>query len=70
MGRRVLIETWLRDWDDPLNMNKIGYFGSECDGGFAEYLKIDERYVHPVDSELSDAELATFATSGSLRRTC
>ncbi len=62
-GRRVLVETWLRDWDDPLNMNKIGYFGSECDGGFAEYVKIDERYVHPVDSDLSDAELATFATS-------
>lgn len=63
MGRRVLVETWLRDWDDPLNMNKIGYFGSECDGGFAEYVKTDERYVHAVDSELSDAELATFATS-------
>ncbi len=63
IGRRVLVETWLRDPDDPLNMSKIGYFGSECDGGFAEYVKIDQRYVHPVDSDLSDAELATFATS-------
>jgi len=63
LGRRVLIETWLRDWNDPLNVEKIGYFGSECDGGFAEYVKIDERQVHPVDSDLSDAELATFATS-------
>lgn len=63
MGRRVLVETWLRDWSDPFNMAKIGYFGSECDGGFAEYVKIDERHAHPIDSDLSDAELATFATS-------
>lgn len=63
MGRRVLIETWVRDWNDPLNMDKTGYFGSECDGGFAEYVKVDERNVHVVDSDLSGAELATFATS-------
>ncbi len=63
IGRRVLIETWVRDWSDPLNMDKTGYFGSECDGGFAEYVKVDERNVHAIDSTLSDAELATFATS-------
>ncbi len=63
LGKRVLVETWLRDWSDPLNLEKIGYFGSECDGGYAEYVKIDERHAHPVDSELSDAQLATFATS-------
>lgn len=63
IGRRVLISTWLRDWDDPLNLEKCGYFGSECDGGFAEYTKIDQRHVHPIDSTLSNAELATFATS-------
>lgn len=63
MGKRVMVETWVRDWDDPLNMDKTGYFGSECDGGFAEYVAVDERQVHAVDSDLSDAELATFATS-------
>lgn len=63
IGRRVLVETWLRDWDDPLNIEKCGYFGSECDGGFAGYTKIDQRYVHPIESDLSDAELATFATA-------
>jgi len=63
VGRRVLVDTWLRDWDDPLNVDKVGYFGSECDGGFADYTVVDQRNVHPVDSELSDAELATFATS-------
>lgn len=63
IGKRVLIDTWLRDWDDPLNLDKTGYYGSELDGGFAEYTKIDQRHVHPIESDLSDAELATFATS-------
>jgi len=63
LGQRVLIDTWLRDWDDPLNFDKCGYFGSECDGGFAEYTKADHRLVHAIKSELSNSELATFATS-------
>jgi len=63
LGRRVLIDPWLRDWDDPLDRDKCGYYGSECDGGFAEYSIVDARHVHPVASDLSDAELATFATS-------
>jgi len=63
IGKRVLIDTWLRDWSDPLNLDKCGYFGSECDGGYADYTKVDVRNVHPVESSLPDAELATFATS-------
>lgn len=63
IGRRVLIDPWLRDWDDSLNRDKTGYFGSECDGGYAEYTKIDHRQVHPIESDLTDAELATFPTS-------
>ena len=63
LGRRVLIDPWLRDWNDPLDRDRCSYFGSECDGGFAEYTVVDARNVHPVASDLSDAELATFATS-------
>lgn len=63
VGTRVLVDTWLRDWDDPLDLEKTGYFGSECDGGYAEYTKVDQRQVHPIRSDLSDAELATFATA-------
>ncbi|MEO1548875.1 MAG: alcohol dehydrogenase family protein [Pseudomonadota bacterium] len=63
MGRRVLVDCWLRDWDDPLNRDKTGYFGSECDGGFAEYTLVDQRNLGPIDSPLSDAELATFSCS-------
>ncbi len=63
IGKRVMVETWIRDWDHPMELDRIGYFGSECDGGFAEYCAIDQRYIHPIESTLSDAELATFATS-------
>ena len=65
IGKRVLIDTVLRDWDDPLNIEKCGYFGSECDGGYADYTKVDHRNICPVDCDLSDAELATFAISYS-----
>ena len=63
IGRRVLIDTWFRDWSDPSDMNKAKYYGSEIDGGFAEFTKAPVRQIHPIDSDLSDAELATFATS-------
>ena len=63
VGKRVMIDTWLRDWDDPHDLNKTGYYGSECDGGYAQYTKADHRNVHPIESSLSDAEIATFATS-------
>ncbi len=63
IGKRVMTDGWLRDWDDPMNMDKAGYFGSECDGGYAEYTKTDIRNLSPVDSTLSDAELATFSCS-------
>ena len=63
LGKRVLIDTWLRDWDDPLNLDKCGYLGSERDGGYAEYTTAPARNVHPIESALDDAELATFATS-------
>ncbi len=63
LDKRVMIDTWMRDWEHPNDMHRTGYFGSECDGGYAQYTKIDQRNVHPVTSSLSHAELATFATS-------
>ena len=63
LGRRVLIDPWLRDWGAPHDRERCGYFGSECDGGFAEYTAAPVRNVHAVDSELSDPELASFPTS-------
>ena len=65
VGKRVLVDTWLRDWNDPTNRDKCRYLGSECNGGFADYCAVDARQVHAVTSGFSDAELATFATSSS-----
>lgn len=63
IGKRVMTDNWLRDWDDPLNKDKTGYYGSERDGGFAQYTTADHRNVGVIDSRLSDAELATFSCS-------
>ena len=63
LGKRVMVDVWLRDPDEPLDMDKCRYFGSDIDGGFAEFAAIDYRNVYPVDSPLADEELATFATS-------
>ncbi len=65
IGKRVMTNGWLRDWSDPDNMGKAGYFGSEMDGGFSEFTKTDARNMAVVTSNLSDAELATFSCSYS-----
>ncbi len=63
IGRRVMVDGWQRDWSEPENMEKAVYFGSEVDGGFAEYTVCDVRSMAVVDSALTDAELATFSCS-------
>ena len=65
IGERVITDNWLRDPDDLLDKTKTGYFGSERDGGFAEYTTIPARNALAVDSSLTDAELATFSCSYS-----
>ncbi len=65
IGERVITDGWLRDPDDLLNKDKSGYFGSERDGGFAEYTTTPARNALPIKSPLSDAELATFSCSYS-----
>ena len=63
IGQRIMVDGWQRDWSDPENMSKAGYFGSEMDGGFAEYVTCDVRNVAAVNSTLTNAELATFSCS-------
>lgn len=65
VGRRVMVDPWIRDLTDPGNRELAGYLGSEQDGGFAEYANVQAPNVHPIDCDLSDAELATFACSWS-----
>ena len=63
LGKRVITDGWLRNWEDPLNMESTGYFGSECNGGYAEYTTTDHRNAGVIDSTYTDAELATFSCS-------
>ena len=65
LSRRVLVDPWIRDVDEPGDGDKAGYLGSERDGGFASYCAVPARNVHPVETELSDVELASFACSWS-----
>lgn len=74
-GRRVLIDPWFlepvpapepdstlpgRRPGEP-NRDTARFFGSEVDGGFAQYTVAPLANVHPVETDLSDAKLATFA---------
>ncbi|MEM0921490.1 MAG: alcohol dehydrogenase family protein [Pseudomonadota bacterium] len=65
VGERVISDNWLRDPEAPWDLTKTGYFGSERDGGFAEYTTLPAQNAIPVRSDLSDAELATFSCSYS-----
>ncbi len=62
VGERVVIDPVMRRPVDyrPFEM---AYFGSECDGGFAQYTKVWDDNAVTVDSPLSDAELASFPCS-------
>ena len=63
VGDRVMVDPWLRNRDHPERLDGCGYVGSEIDGGYAEYLVVPMENAHPVHAALSDAELASFATS-------
>lgn len=63
IGKRVMNDGWIRDWQEPGSFHGVGYFGSEKDGGFAEYAVVHHQQILPVESTLSSAELATFSCS-------
>ena len=56
VGERVLVEPVFRG----ASSFDILYFGSEVDGGFADYTCVPSLHAHRVNSELSDIELASF----------
>jgi len=65
IGKRCIVDTIVRDWNEPMNHYKCGYLGSAVDGGFADFLVIDHRNVCPIETDWSDAELATVAIAYS-----
>ncbi|WP_409350861.1 alcohol dehydrogenase family protein [Vibrio sinaloensis] len=64
LGQRVLIEPCLSQVAGE-TQSTPWYLGSECDGGFAQYVVVDSIHAHHVESNLSDVELASFPCSYS-----
>ncbi|WP_298444087.1 alcohol dehydrogenase family protein [uncultured Ferrimonas sp.] len=64
IGERVLIEPCLR-YANSQPLSAPWYFGSECDGGFAQYTVVASQHAYAVNSPLSDIELASFPCSYS-----
>lgn len=61
IGERVIVDFSLYnrpEGDDSLA--DIDYIGHGRDGGYAEYTSVPAENAHTIDSDLSDAELATF----------
>ncbi|WP_045463160.1 alcohol dehydrogenase family protein [Vibrio hyugaensis] len=64
IGQRVLIEPCLSDVNGE-TINPPWYFGSECDGGFAEYTVVSAKHAYQLNTDLTDVELASFPCSYS-----
>jgi len=59
VGRRVLVDFVLYAGPGE-GLLQAGIIGSERDGGFAEYVAVPAENTHPIQSGLTDAELASF----------
>ena len=64
LGERVLIEPSLQKINGT-QLEKPWYFGSECDGGFAQYTVVSNEHAYKIDSTYTDIELASFPCSYS-----
>jgi NADPH:quinone reductase-like Zn-dependent oxidoreductase len=64
IGERVLIEPCINNVNGK-TVNPPLYFGSECDGGFAQYTVVSSSHAYKINSRLSDVELASFPCSYS-----
>ena len=58
IGERVIVRNMLRSYVDYRPF-ECWTFGSECDGGFAQFAKAPALETHRVDCDWSDAELAS-----------
>lgn len=64
VGERVLVEPCLIEAGGQV-LDSPWYLGSECDGGFAEYVVVAARHAHRIECGLTDLELASFPCSYS-----
>jgi len=59
IGERVLVDDVLYTGEGD-GIIDSGCIGSECDGGFAEFVCVPAGNAHPIESDMTDVELATF----------
>ncbi len=59
IGERVIVDFSIYNRDDD-SLADIDYIGHGRDGGFAEYCAVPADNAHPIQTDISDAELATF----------
>ncbi len=64
IGQRVLIEPSLQKVNGK-QLENPWYFGSECNGGFAQYTIVSSEHAYEIKSEYTDTELASFPCSYS-----
>ena len=64
LGQRVLIEPSLQKLNGK-QLETPWYFGSECDGGFAQFTLISNEHAHEIKSDYTDIQLASFPCSYS-----
>ncbi|WP_153915993.1 alcohol dehydrogenase family protein [Shewanella sp. TC10] len=64
IGERVLIEPCITE-SKGKELASPWYYGSECDGGFAEFTVVASRHACVINSSLTDVELASFPCSYS-----
>lgn len=61
VGQRVLVDAWLRHPSGDLD--RAGYLGSERNGGYAEYVTVPASNAQPIETGLTDVQLASFPCS-------
>ncbi len=59
IGERVIIDPWILADGNWLDNQNSAYFGSECDGGFAQFTKVRSSNAIAINSSYNDTELAT-----------
>ena len=63
VGERVLVDFALYSGGKEESLADAAIIGSERDGGFAEYVAVPAENAHPIETSLTDEELATFPTA-------
>ena len=60
IGERVIVDPWLLATGDWMDASRSQYFGSEVDGGYADYTRLRSENALRIETTQTAAELATY----------